>query len=232
MISDTSTNTPDSLDEFTKPTIPDWKKGRYKARRAASILFTEEEGISQYDLEDDLIRAIEQELLDAYEPDVKSPRYKIDKANFKDAKLSFRQKLQRLEMYWDDLNKWIEMNHRHIVWRFPDPLALKILMPATSGAKKQFITNPTPEQIQQYNDLTNQRIQRLSVQRQQEEVIIKTIISLGYDPKALPPKPKQGNKWVRAEIWAVFKDSNEFTTSTFANAWFRLKKTQEILEIE
>lgn len=232
MISDTTINTSDSIDEFTKPTIPDWKKGRYKARRAASILFTQEEGISQFDFEDDLIHAIEQELLDAYEPDVKSPRYKIDKANFKDAKLSFKQKLQRLEMYWDDLNKWIEMNHRHIVWRFPDPLAPKIRMPASPGAKAHYITNPTPEQIQHSNELENQKIQRHSVQRQQEEVIIKTIISLGYDPKALPPKPKQGNKWVRAEIWAVLKNSNEFTSSTFANAWFRLKRMQEILEIE
>lgn len=83
-----------------------------------------------------------------------------------------------------------------------------------------------PSCVSGATDSENQRSKRPpQQQRHQEDVIIETIKSLGYDPKCLP-EINPGMPWVKSEVWEKLKDN--FTDSVFSHAWDRLRADKRI----
>jgi hypothetical protein len=108
------------------------------------------------------------------------------------------------ETYWDDLNTWLASNHPRIGWKFPSP--------SHSHADRLPYKQPQNKQIAQ------------------EEAIVSVIKELGYDCTALP-KRIPGKAGVKAAVRAKLEKSMP-SNSAFDKAWERLRRNQEIKEVD
>lgn len=108
------------------------------------------------------------------------------------------------EAYWDDLNTWLARNQPRIGWKFPSP--------SHSHADRLPYKQPQNKQIAQ------------------EEAIVSVIEELGYDCTALP-KRIPGKAGVKAAVRARLEKSMP-SNSAFDKAWERLRRNQEIKEVD
>jgi hypothetical protein len=173
------------------------KAGRWTLEEAASVLGSKTGGTRRFLtlLKD----AIHKKDLIAYQP---GGLLKIEI----DPKTQSRKMVgKHLEVYWDDLNCWLETHERRIAYRFPKPdtgtgpeATAEAL--ANEAAASAHVAKPLPRQ------------------RYQEQEILRMLRNIGFDPMAIP---KKGAK-------AAARKKLNFTKSTFEKAWERLRKSGEL----
>ena len=105
-------------------TEPLSRAGLYTIAEAVEVIKRE----ADVNIHDHLIEAVHSAALPTYEPN-STKRYIYGK----DKRIrDFYE-----EVYWEDLNNWLEVNERLISYRFPDPNATKAPNEAESGAWTQ-----------------------------------------------------------------------------------------------
>jgi hypothetical protein len=108
-------------------------------------------------------------------------------------------------------------------WELPPELQAYIEKLNNNSKILEVVVN-SPKVIEGKN--ISNRIQ--SKQEQQDKAILEKIVSLGFDPLALP-KEKSGNRSIKADIRDyLLSDSQIFTYDAFNNAWKRLKDEGKI----
>jgi hypothetical protein len=66
-------------------------------------------------------------------------------------------------------------------------------------------------------------VKKISIQHQNDQIVLQAIKEFGYDPLALPRQLKSGNRTIKADISDHFTKSGELTFDVFENSWRRLK---------
>jgi hypothetical protein len=66
-------------------------------------------------------------------------------------------------------------------------------------------------------------VKKISIQHQNDQILLQAIKEFGYDHLALPRQLKYGNRTIKADISDHFTKSGELTFDVFENSWRRLK---------
>ncbi len=196
-----------------------WTEGRYTLEEAAKALAAHA-GVRQESMLQKLKVAAETQSIPTFEPG------RVDRYRYRGDGNHVREFYE--EVYWDNLNQWLDVEEPRISYRFPNPKGNTSELAADNTVLPALRSNEQSEEVVTDCTPIGEPNSPLQKQRWQEQQILRVIGELGYVATELP-KPPSGRRGVKAEVrerlgWG--------SVNAFNKAWERLRDFKDIKDAE